>query len=67
MNKTNALWILGLVIVAVVAFNFGKRSVRCETKSAADAAAACGAPVPPAFPGNLPPPPPPSEPNTSHQ
>ncbi|WP_413585517.1 hypothetical protein [Bdellovibrio sp. HCB274] len=65
MNKTNAIWILGLVIVAVVAFNLGKRSVRCETKSAVDAAA-CGAPVP-AFPGNLPPPPPPSEPNSSHQ
>ncbi|MEK2689116.1 hypothetical protein [Bdellovibrio sp. GT3] len=66
MNKTNALWILGLVIVAAVAFNLGKRSVHCETKSPMDAAA-CGNPAPPAFPGNLPPPPPPSEPNSSHQ
>jgi hypothetical protein len=65
MNKTNALWILGLIVVAVVAFTLGKRSVHCQTVPAIDAAA-CGAPAN-TFPTNLPPPPPPTEPNTSHQ
>ncbi|WP_413558877.1 hypothetical protein [Bdellovibrio sp. HCB209] len=67
MNKTSALWILALIVVAAVAFSLGKRSAHCPpTAAGADAAAACGAP-PSAFPTNLPPPPPPSEPNSSHQ
>ncbi|UYL08637.1 hypothetical protein B9G69_016460 [Bdellovibrio sp. SKB1291214] len=65
MNKNIALWILALIIVALAAFNIGRRSVHCKPATGAETAAACGTPAS-AFPTNLPPPPPPSESNSSH-